>query len=163
MSDELIKKALRMVPYGFYAITSKTDNDENAMVANWLTQVSFDPRLVAVGIAKSAHSHGLISAGQVFGVNLFLNEDQDAIMGVTKGRGKNPDKMSDASYTHGDSTGVPILEGAAAYLECRVTQIVDVGGDHDIVVGEVVNAGVNKEGEPADMLSLVKLGWSYAG
>lgn len=163
MSDDKIKEALRMMPYGFYAFTTKNGDEVNAMVVNWVSQMSYTPRLVAVGIAKSAHSHGLVKEGQVFGLNLFLGDDKDAIMGVTKGREKNPDKMKEADFTTAPETGVPILAGSAAYIECKVTQIVDVGGDHDIVVGEAINADVMKEGEPGDVLSLVKLGWSYAG
>ena len=163
MSDDKIKDALRMMPYGFYAFTTKNGDDLNAMVVNWVSQVSFTPRLIAVGLQKTSYSHGVVSEGQVFGLNLFLNEDKEAIMGVTKGRSKNPDKMEEADYTNAPETGVPVLEGCAAYIECKVTQIIDVGGDHDIVIGEAVNADVLKEGEPEDMLSLVKLGWSYAG
>ena len=44
-----------------------------------------------------------------------------------------------------------------------MTRIVDVGGDHDIVVGEAINAAIIKEGAPPDVLSLTELGWSYAG
>jgi flavin reductase (DIM6/NTAB) family NADH-FMN oxidoreductase RutF len=163
MSDDKIKDALTMIPYGFYAFTTKNGDDMNAMVVNWVSQMSFSPRLIAVGLQKSSYSHGVVSEGQVFGLNLFLSEDQDAIMGVTKSREKNPDKMTDANYTAAPETGVPVLEGAAAYIECKVTQIIDVGGSHDIVVGEAIHADVTKEGEPADVLSLTGLGWSYAG
>ncbi len=162
MSDT-IKSVLRMIPYGFYAITSRNGDEVNAMVANWLTQVSFEPRLVALGLAKSAHSHSIISAGQVFGVMLFHQDDKDAIMPFTKGMAKNPDKMKAAKYTEAPETGVPVLEGASAYLEVRVKEIIDVGGDHDIVIGEVVGAGINKELTPTEVLSLPALGWSYAG
>jgi flavin reductase (DIM6/NTAB) family NADH-FMN oxidoreductase RutF len=48
MSDDKMKDALRMMPYGFYAITSKSGDDVNGMVANWVTQVSFEPRLLAL-------------------------------------------------------------------------------------------------------------------
>ena len=151
------------MPYGFYALTSKNGDDVNAMVVNWVSQMSYEPRLVAVGLQKSSYSHGVIEAGQVFGLNIFLEADKDAIMGVTKGRAKNPDKMTEATYSTAPETGVPVLEGAAAYLEFKVTQIIDVGGDHDIVVGEAVGAGVSKEADVTEVLSLVKLGWSYAG
>lgn len=163
MSDDKIKDALRMMPYGFYAFTTKSGDDANAMVVNWVSQMSYSPRLIAVGIQKTCYSYGLVSAGRVFGLNLFLEVDQGAIMGVTKGRARNPDKMKEADYRAAPQTGAPILEGAAAYIECKVVEIVDLGGDHDIVVGEAVNADVIKEGSPADVLSLTKLGWSYAG
>lgn len=163
MSDDKIKDALRMMPYGFYAFTTKNGDDVNAMVVNWVSQMSYSPRLLAVGIQKTCYSHGLVSANGVFGLNLFLDADRDAIMGVTKGRARNPDKMKQADYSAAPQTGVPVLAGAAAYIECQVVQIVDVGGDHDIVVGEAIHADVIKEGAPPDILSLTKLGWSYAG
>ncbi|GIK37644.1 MAG: hypothetical protein BroJett011_14770 [Chloroflexota bacterium] len=53
--------------------------------------------------------------------------------------------------------------GAVAYLECRGVGKLDVDRDHDIVVGEVVGGGVRKPGHAADSLTLVDLGWSYAG
>jgi flavin reductase (DIM6/NTAB) family NADH-FMN oxidoreductase RutF len=163
MSDDKIKDALKMMPYGFYAFTTKNGDDVNAMVVNWVSQMSYTPRLIAVGIQKTSYSHEMVTAGRVFGLNIFLADDKDAIMGMTKGRAKNPDKMAEADYTTAPETGVPVLAGAAAYIECKVTQIIDIGGDHDIVVGEAIHADVTKEGAPADVLSLVKLGWSYAG
>lgn len=163
MSDDKVKDALQMMPYGFYSITSCTSDDANAMVANWVTQASFTPRLIALGLQKTCYTHSLLEEGGSFAVNIFSQEDSEAIMPFTKGRSKNPDKMKDASYTQAPLTGCPVLDGAAAYVECRVVQIVDVGGDHDIVVGEVLGGDVIKELESTEVLTLPKLGWSYAG
>jgi flavin reductase (DIM6/NTAB) family NADH-FMN oxidoreductase RutF len=55
------------------------------------------------------------------------------------------------------------LNGAAAYVEFEVTEILDIGGDHDIVVGKAVGAGVMKDGEAGETLSLPDIGWSYGG
>jgi flavin reductase (DIM6/NTAB) family NADH-FMN oxidoreductase RutF len=71
--------------------------------------------------------------------------------------------MTGAAYTTGPETGCPILEGAAAYLESKVVQIIDIGGDHDVVIGEPLGAGIIKAGQVSDSLSLVNLGWSYSG
>jgi flavin reductase (DIM6/NTAB) family NADH-FMN oxidoreductase RutF len=60
-------------------------------------------------------------------------------------------------------TGCPIIEGTAAYIECKVVDLIDVGGDHDILIGEAIGAGVLKPGEAADTLTLPDVGWSYAG
>ena len=163
MSEDPIKNALHRLPYGFYSITSRRGDEVNAMVANWVMQTSFTPRLVAVGLAKKAYSHEMISAGKVFGVNIFNKGDEESMMPFTKGRAKRPDKMDSADYSAAPETGVPVLAGAAAYLECRLVSVVDVGGDHDIIVGEVVGAGVMKPGEVGDTLTLPHVGWSYAG
>ena len=163
MSSDKAKDALEMMPYGFYSITSCTDDDANIMVANWVTQASFEPRLIALGLQQTSYTHGLIEKGGSFAVNIFKQEDSELITPFTKSRNKKPEKMEEASYSQAPVTGCPVLDGAAAYIECRVIRIIDVGGDHDIVVGEVVGADVMKEGMPADMLTLPILGWSYAG
>jgi len=163
MSEDMIKSALQRMPYGFYAITSKNEKEANIMVANWVTQASFTPRLIAICLAKSAYSYKLIESGRVFAVNIFNKEDQEGIMPFTGGRAKRPNKMDDARYTPGPETGCPILDDAAAYIECKVIEIVDVGGDHVILVGEAINGDSMKDGGVTDTLTLPDLGWSYAG
>ena len=71
--------------------------------------------------------------------------------------------MEQASFTLSPNVHCPVIEGAAAYLEVRVNEIFDIGGDHDLVVGEVVGAGIEKPGDCSDTLSLPHIGWSYAG
>lgn len=163
MTNKMIKDALSMMPYGFYSITSKHGDRYNAMVANWVSQISFDPRLIVMGIQKTSFSLGLIEKGKVFTINIFNKEDVELIMPFTKSRSKNQTKMDDAKFTLGPQTGCPILNGAAAYIECKVVAIHDDGGDHSLIVGEVVGAGVNKPGDASETLTLLDLGWSYAG
>lgn len=163
MSNDPIKEALLRIPYGFYSLTSRYEDDVNAMVFNWFTQVSFTPRLVAVGLAKKSYTYGLIDTGGEFAINIFNKEDQDILTQFTKPRAKAPDKMTGANYTPGPKTGCPILNGTAAFIECKVVQMVDVGGDHDVLVGEAINAAILKPGEVGDTLTLPDVGWSYAG
>jgi flavin reductase (DIM6/NTAB) family NADH-FMN oxidoreductase RutF len=163
MSDDKIKAVLNRLPYGFYAIGSRGADDVNLMVVNWLMQSAFSPRQVTFALSKTAYTHRLIAEGGVFSVNVFNQEDAEVIKAFTKSREKNPDKVKNAAYSAGPETGCPIVEGAAAYLECRVVSIVDTGADHDLIVGEVVGAGVAKEGKVDTTLSLPDLGWSYAG
>ncbi len=163
MSTDPIKDALHLMPYGFYAVTSHAGDAYNAMVANWIMQVSFTPRLVAFGLAKKAHSHQLIAESGAFVINIFQKSNADAIKGYTKPHAKNPDKLADVAYTLSPMLGCPVLPGAAAYLECKLVQLVDVGGDHDVAVAEVVGAEVLQPGNSAETLTLPHLGWNYAG
>ena len=61
MTTDPIKEALQRLPYGFYAITSRHDEEVNVMVGNWLTQVSFEPRLVLFALAQNAYTHEVVS------------------------------------------------------------------------------------------------------
>ncbi len=163
MAEDLIRDALRLMPYGFYSITSRSGDERNIMVANWLTQISFEPRLLALGLQKTAYTHELVEAGRVFAVNLFKKEYAEAIKRFSKSRKRNPDKIKGARFDDGPETGCPILKEADAYLECRVRVIVDAGGDHDVVIAEIVGGGVRNPGEPSEILTLPDLGWDYAG
>jgi flavin reductase (DIM6/NTAB) family NADH-FMN oxidoreductase RutF len=163
MSEDTIQAALKRMPYGFYAITSTASGESNAMVANWVMQSSFSPRMLTLALKKGSYTQGLIETGRVFTVNLFLESDFEALRPYTKGRAKNPDKMAQAVFTPAPVTGCLVLQGAAAFLECEVAAIHDDGGDHILVVGLVVGGDVLKEGEVGDTLTLPKIGWSYAG
>jgi flavin reductase (DIM6/NTAB) family NADH-FMN oxidoreductase RutF len=163
MSDDPIKDALQLFPYGFYSLTSRNGEDVNAMVVNWIMQVSFEPRLVAVGLQKTSYTYGLIEPTKVFALNIFKTDDKDAMTPFSKGRSKRPDKMAEAQYRAGPQTGCPILEGASAYIEFKVVNIIDIGGKYDIVIGEPVNAEILKDASVEDILTLPDLGWSYAG
>lgn len=163
MAEDSIRDALNMIPYGFYAVGSRSGDDVNLMVVNWLTQCSFTPRQVAFGLSKTAVTHGIVAAGKVFSVNILDKADDELIRNLTKSRARYPDKVKDATTTPGPETGCPLITGAAAWLECRVVSCVDSGGDHDVVVGEVINAGVNRAGKADATLTLEDIGWSYSG
>lgn len=163
MSDDPIKDALKLMPYGFYSLTSRNGDDVNAMVANWITQASFDPRRIVIGLQKTCYTHGVIEKGGVFALNIFRQEDKEAVMPFTKGRAKNPDKMEEATYRPAPVTGCPVLEGAAAYIEFEMLDMIDIGGDHDLLVGKPVGAEILQEIDVEDTLNLPELGWSYAG
>jgi flavin reductase (DIM6/NTAB) family NADH-FMN oxidoreductase RutF len=152
-----------MMPYGFYSIGSRNGEEINLMVANWIIQVSFEPRLLAFALQKTSHTHNLVSSGKVLVVNLFRTEDAEAIKPYTKSTAKKPEKVAKAVYTIAPITGCPVPDGAAAYLECQVRQMIDIGGDHDLVIAEPVHAEVMKASEASEILSLPDLGWSYAG
>ncbi|OGO18247.1 MAG: hypothetical protein A2Z14_01625 [Chloroflexi bacterium RBG_16_48_8] len=95
--------------YGFYAIKSKHGGEVNAIVANWISQASFKPRLIALCLQNTCYSDNLTEKGRVFAVNLFLKANVDSIKPFTKSRAKNPEKMKEAKFSEGPETGCPIL------------------------------------------------------
>jgi len=163
MESQSVSDALNLIPYGFYAVTSRVGEDRNVMVLNWFSQVSFEPQHVVIGLQNTAHTMGLVKESGKFVVNIYRKEVANEIKPFTKSRKKAPDKFDQASYFDGPVTGVPVLKEAAAYLECKVVQITDTGAGHSVVLAKVVGGDVSKAGEASDTLTLPDLGWSYSG
>ena len=153
------KIALRKIPHGVYVVGVKQDSHVNAFTATWLTQVSFTPPLVALGIKKDSHSLEMIKSGKVFTVNL-LGKDQKVIAEhFVKPASVVGEKLQTIRHRAG-KTGAPVLDEAIAYVECELREIANALGDHAVVIGEVVEAGVHRD-EPA--LTLLETGWHYGG
>ena len=158
MDPEIKKKALRKIVHGVYVISVKGQGKVNAFTATWVTQVSFVPPLVAAGIRKDGVSYSMIEQGRVFVVN-FLGSDQKKLAEhFLKPAHLGGDKLEGIPFVPG-KLGAPVLKEAAAYVECEVREI-HPGGDHAIVVGEVVEAGVQRDVDP---LMLKETGWNYGG
>ena len=161
MDLEAKKIALRKIHHGVYVAGVKQGDQLNAFTVTWVTQASFTPPLVAMGVKKDSHSFEMLKADGVFSLNVLGRTAGKAIAEhFVKPASVVGEKLQTAGYTVG-ATGAPILNDAIAYVECRVKEIANGHGDHAIVIGEVVEAGVRQKDEPA--LALSDTGWHYGG
>ena len=140
------KTALRMIPYGLYVLTAKGKDDTvAAATVNWVTQASFAPPLVVVGVKADSHPHPLIKESRAFALNVLGKEQGAMAFTFFKPATREGQTISGEPF-HWGSTGAPILERAPAFVECRLVDSVE-RGDHSIFVGEVVEAGLAKAPE----------------
>ncbi len=162
--DKLRRRVMWTMPYGLYVMGS-TDGDQrrNLMTVNWVTQVSFDPKLVGVGVERTAFTHELVEAGGCFSICLIAREDRAIVRKFTKPVEADPVTGTLAGFdVVAAVTGAPILAGAAAYLDCRVTQAVPTGG-HTFFIGEVVDAAFGAGGEQVEVLRMEDTRMNYGG
>ena len=143
MDPNAKKTALRMIPYGLYVLTAAHEDAVAAGTVNWVTQASFAPPLVAVGVKTDSHAHDLIKRSGVFALNVLGKGQQPLAFTFFKPAERQGATISGEPYRAG-STGAPILANAPAFVECRLVGTVEKG-DHSVFVGEVVDAGVTKE------------------
>lgn len=113
--------------------TRQDDGEPRGFTANSFTSVSLDPPLVLVCIAKTAASFDTFTAAPSFSVNV-LAESQKDVSGLFAS--KAPDKFARAHW-HTELTGSPIIDGSAAWFDCRRHDVIEAG-DHVILIGEVV-------------------------
>ncbi|MPZ50601.1 MAG: hypothetical protein GEU75_15105 [Dehalococcoidia bacterium] len=168
-----IAETLEMFTYGLYIIGSRGSDNVNGMMADWVMQVSFQPRLVACSLEKNSTTLRNLRETGVFTVNLLAAEDRELARkfaqprDASKIQGRSEtgsaliyDKMRGIPYWDGEHTACPILQAGLAYVECEVHELIDLG-DHVLAVGRVLTCAVLRES--TELLTNRILGWSYAG
>jgi flavin reductase (DIM6/NTAB) family NADH-FMN oxidoreductase RutF len=150
--DKLRRRVLWKMPYGLYVVGSRSGDRRNCMALNWATQLSFEPKLLGIGVEQTAVTHGLIRDGGGFSLCIIDREDQAIIRKFVK-----PVEIDEVAHTangflfhDGPVTGVPVLDQAVAWLECRVRQEVACG-NHTLFIGNVVDCGFQR---PEDTTAL---------
>ncbi|HEX4766149.1 MAG TPA: alpha/beta fold hydrolase [Lichenihabitans sp.] len=134
LDPKSFRKALGSFLTGVTVVaTLQEDGEPRGFTANSFTSVSLDPPLVLICIAKTASSFPVFSGAGHFSVNI-LAEHQAPVSSLFAT--KAADKFARASWRRGPA-GSPILEGVAAWFDCRRHDVVEAG-DHIILIGEVL-------------------------
>ena len=146
MDEDAKKTALRMIPYGMYVLTSKSQDGQevSAATVNWLTQTSFAPPLVAVGVKGDSTAHAHITDTGVFAVNVIGKDQLDTAFTFFKSLEREGDSIGGQAFVAGPETGCALLTNSPAWWECKVVSQLDQG-DHTLFLGEVLEAGMRAE------------------
>lgn len=161
MDPEAKKKALRAIENGLYLVGCAAGDQKNVFLASWLSQCSFEPPLVMLGLKKGSTSHTLIREGKGFVVNVPSSEQKELVQKFFKHGEIEGGKIHGEAFTLSKNVKAPILAATPAWFEANVVHVFEKG-DHDVVVGEVVDAGVNTT-EKFGPLTETATGWNYGG
>ena len=138
VTGELLKAIMRNYPTGVTIVTTVYNNEYYGLTVNSFTSLSLDPPLVLIAIDKRLASHEAIDKSNVYAVNILPDDMKElAIKFATAPR----EERFKGLKIRTAKTGSPIIEGAIAYLDCRVTAKYP-GGDHTIFIGEIVDAQI---------------------
>jgi len=158
MDQNLKKQVLRTFTYGLYAVSCANEGEVNVFTANWLTQVSFDPPLLAVSVEKISKSLPMILRSRKFTVNVLRSGDRELAGKLGKSALRDPDKLVNVAF-HPGLNGCPILEVALAWVACETHNTVEAG-DSTLIIAEVIDVGMLGEGQP---LTMAEAGFRHAG
>ncbi len=114
----------------------------HGLTVSSFTSVSLNPPLILICLGHGVSAIHHFRAATHFGINV-LAKDQRALSDRFARQGQN--RFEGVAWQPG-VTGVPLLPGVLAAIECSVHRIVPMG-DHDILVGEMVHALI-ADGEP---------------
>jgi flavin reductase (DIM6/NTAB) family NADH-FMN oxidoreductase RutF len=156
-THERIGKSLGRIPSGVAILTTQHGGDKGAMLASWFQQVSFEPPMVVIAMKKGRSAQDVLRSSEKFVLNILHTNQKDVMAHFGRGFKPGEDPFAGIEIKNG-KTGIPVLKCALCFLECHVRHIYEAG-DHHLFVGEVIEAGMEEEGQP--MVHVRRNGFNY--
>ncbi|MBP2706825.1 flavin reductase [Microbispora sp. RL4-1S] len=141
------RAALRRIASGVGVLSVRTGVTMHGTTVSSLTAVSRDPLLVGLCLVHDSVGLGLLKRRRDFAINI-LNTAQAATARwfADPSRPRGPEQFDRVEWKPDLFSGAPLIDGALAWLSCRLVATVDAG-DHELLLAEVVD-GAAREGEP---------------
>ena len=136
------RNAMRQLTGGVSVITAGRGRDISGMTVTSVSSLSVDPPALIVSINRESSSWPLVKRYGFFGVNILTSDQIDIAERFTgKGGLKGADRFAGARWTT-RASGVPLLVGALAAIDCEVEDIVE-RHSHAIIIGRVLDVAVS--------------------
>jgi flavin reductase (DIM6/NTAB) family NADH-FMN oxidoreductase RutF len=147
MKKEWVDAFGRMT-YGIYVLTTAFENRVNGMIASWVSQVSYEPPLIAVAVHTNRSCHLLIEGSGHFALHVLgKSQKQQAYQFLSA----EPEKKFDGIGWHTGIGGSPVLSNCLAFFECRLETRIRPG-NHTVFIGEVIDSRVVSAADPLSTL-----------
>lgn len=158
--NDTIKTILRMFHYGLFVATSPGTEGIRAATISWVTQVSFEPKLILVALRKGTAICEAVQSSRRFALHVVGAHQPDFARAFFTGAQGTAEEIAGHRY-HLSAHQVPILEDATAWLECEVVEEAGASGDHALFIAGLVDGAIAVPGAPA--LALRDTVWHYGG
>jgi len=143
IDTKAFRRALGQFPTGVCVMTTLHDNHEPiGVTASSFNSVSMDPPLVLWSVDRQAYSASIFAEAEHFCVNVLCNEQTDV---SNRFASQGTEKFAASDWIAGPN-GCPQLTDTVACFHCKTWQVYD-GGDHVIIVGEVIEFESNDKAE----------------
>ena len=142
---------MALVPTAVTIVTANGESGPAGATANAVASLSLQPPLILACLDRGSRTLDVVRASGSFGVSV-LGAGQESLARGFASKAPHTEKFHQVAFA--EHEGVPILDGAVAWVACGLRDV-HPGGDHEIVVGEVRGVGA-AGGDP-----LVFLGGAY--
>jgi flavin reductase (DIM6/NTAB) family NADH-FMN oxidoreductase RutF len=134
----------RRLTTGVYVVTASHDRQSDGFTAAWVTQVAFEPLLLALSVNPGNATWPLMQQSRQFVINVLKADQQDLARHFGTVSGRDADKMSTVRVITRDARATVLAE-AAAWLDCRIEQQVPAG-DHVVIIARVTGGDLLDSG-----------------
>jgi flavin reductase (DIM6/NTAB) family NADH-FMN oxidoreductase RutF len=150
IESETFRRVMGHFVTGVTVVSAFDGRQPFGITVNALSSVSLDPPLVMIALDRRRFLTPIVRAAGQYAVNI-LSEEQQALSDCFAGAPVEPgrDAFCGAAWHLGDS-GLPLVDGAIAALECSVVETFSAG-DHDLFIGRV-DTLANDPAQPMPLL-----------
>jgi len=142
-----LRRVLGSFATGVTVVTSRIGSQTRGITVNSFTSVSLEPPLVLICIDHKARSYEFLPEAETFAVNILSDEQAWICDYFARRLAPNPeDELAEIPY-HDGVTGSPLVDGAIAFIECRIATRYEAG-DHAIFLAEVITATLARDAPP---------------
>jgi flavin reductase (DIM6/NTAB) family NADH-FMN oxidoreductase RutF len=136
IESDVFRRVMGHFVTGVTVVSALDGTQPFGITVNALSSVSLDPPLVMIALDRRRFLTPIVRASGRYAVNI-LSEDQQALSDCFAGAPVQPgrDAFCGAAW-HPGASGLPLLDGAIATLECTVVETFSAG-DHDLFIGRV--------------------------
>src|SRR5438067_2371130 len=140
-------KAIGRIPSGVFILTARHENRAGAILASWVQQASFEPPALSIALAKGRSIAESIRASKQLALSIIPEDDKSLMKHYARPISDDADPFAGVRVIDTPG-GMPALADALAWLECRVISTCDFGGDHELIIAQIVAGEILKEGKP---------------
>jgi flavin reductase (DIM6/NTAB) family NADH-FMN oxidoreductase RutF len=146
LDPEQLRQSMRAWTSGVTVVTAFHAGEQHGMTVSSFTSIALEPPLIIVSLQTVSRTHELVAQSNIFGVTI-LAESQQEVSDRFAGRIPDAEDRLAGLETETLVTGAPFIKGGLAYLDCRVSQAIEVG-TNTLYLAEVIAARGNGDGNP---------------
>jgi 3-hydroxy-9,10-secoandrosta-1,3,5(10)-triene-9,17-dione monooxygenase reductase component len=136
LSANRFHQAVSSLPTGVTVVTTVVDGEPAGTTVASFLMLSMERQMVGFGPAASSATFSQIRQSGAFCANVLTVHQEDISTAFAMKPG--PERFTGVSWRPAPRSGSPVLEGVAAWFDCRFTTVYDYS-DHVFVIGEVVD------------------------
>lgn len=145
LDPEHLRQAMRAWTSGVTIVTASHAGEQHGMTVSSFTSIALEPPVIIIALQTDSRTYNLIVQSNAFAVTI-LADGQQHISDRFAGRLEETADRLAGIETETLVTGAPFIKGGLAYLDCRVSQAIAVGGN-TLFLAEVVSARGNGTGK----------------
>ncbi|MFX1275801.1 MAG: flavin reductase family protein [Promethearchaeota archaeon] len=145
MKKNKIQPGTYLFPLPVVIIGAKVGDKANFMTVAWCSVVENKPPILLISTSKKHHTNKGIRKNQTFSINIPSEELVEVTDFIGIRSGKDLDKSDLFDVFYGELETAPMIQEAAVNMECKVIKTIELEEEHEIFIGQVIQAYSDKK------------------